>query len=383
MLLGTVSRCAALLVLTGGLASPAFAGDYDTLHVVGTTQLDIHGMVGRSSALLSPDGVRMFHVSRELCLFEIADTSPLPSIKCAESEVRLIDPEDMFWSPDNSRLVVPTYNQAFIRMYDTDIVVLDPSTMSFTNLTDDGLDGTTLSHGPGNLDIAADWIDTDSLVFIRYAFPAEGLNGRKPSALMQLDIGGEPRVLFEPLSKGRAFAYGLDASPDGTRVAYVLDNLDNPDDAGIYLFEPGSKAPRQVAKKAALGDAGIKSTAFSADGRYLAVMRESRDIDVGIMITIIDVETGALIEVTDEGKIGGMAWAPTGSAFAYVTFGNDDPGGLYVVDAPGAPARQLLEGSFASPVCCALRPFTWGANDTMVLTNVADASRAVIVHLAR
>jgi hypothetical protein len=77
----------------------------------------------------------------------------------------------------------------------------------------------------------------------------------------------------------------------------------------------------------------------------------------------------------------GVAWSPSGSALAYITYDRTNaqmPGGLFLAEAPGKPARLLIGGGFFPTVCCGQEPFTWASNDTMIIAQMGDKLGTVL-----
>ena len=77
----------------------------------------------------------------------------------------------------------------------------------------------------------------------------------------------------------------------------------------------------------------------------------------------------------------GVAWSPTGSALAYITYDRtnaDMPGGLFLAEAPGKPARLLIGGGFFPTVCCGQQPLIWASNDTMIVARLGDRLGSVL-----
>ena len=54
------------------------------------------------------------------------------------------------------------------------------------------------------------------------------------------------------------------------------------------------------------------------------------------------------------------------------------PGGLFLAEAPGKPARLLIGGAFFPTVCCGQQPFTWASNDTMIIAQLGDRMGTVL-----
>jgi hypothetical protein len=118
--------------------------------------------------------------------------------------------------------------------------------------------------------------------------------------------------------------------------------------------------------------------AYSADGTHLLALVPD---DTGAFDPrIVAVDTGAVTVLDPTRTIRGAAWAPTGSALAYVTsLDVDGSGGLFLVETPGAAGRLLLRGDFMPPLCCGRQPFVWAANDTMLLGRVDEGGSSVLL----
>lgn len=130
-----------------------------------------------------------------------------------------------------------------------------------------------------------------------------------------------------------------------------------------------------------------EAVGFSADGRYLALARQTVS---GVEVSILDVETGALTPLSLGGRdIAGFAWSPTGAALAYLVsngVGGGDgtmPDGLYLAEPPGAPGRLVAEGPYTPPVCCGIHPIVWASNDTMVLGNSERPDQPFLLRFGR
>jgi hypothetical protein len=375
----------------GALLSATIAAtgaDYSNASVKGTRILE--GILSDAipgALLLSPGGTLLLHYEgTKVCTYDLV-WDPAELVSCHEPAKSLGRAEEFLWSPGGAKLVLPTFSGAILAMRDTDIVVLDPDTWSQENLTEDDFDD-YLFGGPALWDFSPQWVDDDTLMFIRYDIPAEGLSGRGLPSLVQADIGGEVIEIFAPLAEGRALVYGLALSSDRQRVAFILDYPDSPKFNGVHVFEIGGKAPRRIAGVDDFGGLIPFGLTFSADGRYLLALREHPEQNAGAIATVVNLETGVTSQVTAPGRtVFGAAWSPTGSALAYVAAepgdGPDDPGGLYIADPPDGPGRLVLAGPYTPPTCCGNQPFVWSRVDTMVLGNLDDVDKPVLVELAR
>jgi hypothetical protein len=380
-----ILRSLSLLALgmVAALCSPAAAQDYAGYRVLDSRVIeDMWTSAGQKAALLSPDGSRVLHLNgREFCLLAPSQIGPWAKIACAPStpDNRPGDATDMFWSPAGNRLLMPTYADALQRFRDTDIRLFDPAKFAVRNLTEDGFDDSFLDgKGPANLDMLAHWVDGDTIAFVRYAIPDGGFKQGVSASLMTIDAGGgAPRTAFEIASKGRLLVWAVAVSAEGRQIAYSVAGKDDADNGGIYLLNLGEAAPKRVATMSDVGEppAGL---AFSADGKFLLLLGGKLD---GIDARVLDLASGGITAVDAAQKIVGVAWSPTGSALAYVVFDSasrDMPGGLFLAEAPGKPARLLIGGAFFPTVCCGQQPFTWASNDTMIIAQLGDKMGTVL-----
>lgn len=367
------------------LCDRAAAQDYAKFRVIEATTIEnMSTSAGQRAALLSPDGSRVLHLNgREFCLLAPAQIGPWAKIACGQStpQNRPGEATDMFWSPTGDRLLMPTSHDALLRFQDTDIRLFDPVAFTVENLTDDGFEDSFIGDhvkGPANFDLAPRWIDEDTIAFIRYAIPAEGFRQTGPPSLMSIEIGGgEPRELFR-FAPGRGIpVYAGAVSADGTQFAYSVDGPDGAENLGIYLLSLADPVPSLVAKQADIGrsPAGL---AFSADGKYLLALSQQAN---GVDARVIDLATRKVVPVDPVQNVVGVAWSPTGSALAYLTYDRtraDMPGGLFFANAPGEPARLLIGGGFFPTVCCGQQPVIWATNNTMIIAQLGEKLGTVL-----
>jgi hypothetical protein len=365
------------------LCGRAAAQDYAKFRVLDAKAIeDMWTSAGQKAALLSRDGSRVLHLDgREFCQLAPSQIGSWAKIACAQStpDNRPGEAADMFWSPAGDQLLMPTYTYALQSFRDTDIRLFDPATFTVRNLTDDGFDDSFLDgKGPANLDILAQWIDNDTIAFLRYAIPDGGFKQGVSSSLMTIKVdGGDPRPVFEIAAKGRLLVWAMTVSADGKRIAYSVVDKDHADNAGIYLLNLGETSPKRVA---AMSDVGKPPSglAFSADGKFLLLL--GRTVD-GIDAKVIDLASGGIVPVDPVQNVVGVAWSPKGSALAYITYDRTNaamPGGLFLAEAPGKPARLLIGGGFFPTVCCGQQPFTWASNDTMILARLGENLGSVL-----
>jgi WD40 repeat protein len=366
-----------------GVAACLSCGTANAWFAMNTTRLDLVAGPAGTGVLISPDGTRILHLGAgsRTCMLELKDLQPTP-LACKEDtvETRPRGAEDMFWSPDSAHLVMPTFTQSFFEFRDTDIRLFDPVTLEVTNLTDDGpSDVLPPESGSVNYDIASRWVDDDTIAFIRYVVPSEGLKHRGGPTLMTIDIGGEPNALMKLAEPDGAIIYTLAVSADGEQFAYNVDDRPGDKGAGLYIVDATGGTPERILKAAEVGTPPT-GLSFSADGRYLLLLSPGGQ---AIDARVLDLETGAIVPVGDGEHVVGVAWSPTGAALAYVSYDTigTTPGGLFVSDAPGEPGMLLVAGDFLAPLCCGRQPFLWANDNTMLLGRVEDLQTVLLVTL--
>lgn len=385
-----MKACLRILFAMGlaALGSMAWAKDYSDYRVTESTALDLVAGPANTAALLSPDGAWLLHVDTSgLCLLASEKDGTWSKVRCTDKKPDdwRGTPEDALWSPHGRRLVLPTFAASLIFFEDTDIRVLDPATMSISDLTDDGYDGGVFkSRAAAMLDLNGRWIDDETIIFLRYPIAQGGSAVGAQAQLLKINAaGGQPIVLATlPPSDAALPVYVLAVSADGSHFAYSYDDGHDPGRAGLYLFEPGAGTPRRIAAMADVGKPPL-GMAYSADGAFLLLLGSSAT-GVGLEARVLELATGKIVPVDARRTVTGVAWSPTGATLAYVTGDRDnanDPAGLFLAPHPGAPARRLLKGLFMPPVCCGNLPFAWAVNDTMILGNVDNPQAPLFVRL--
>lgn len=375
---GLPIRAAALLLV---LAAPVAAGDFDGLRVAGTRPFaDMMAGPASSGIFLSPDGARLVHVaSGKACLHDLAAAVPTP-VACTPPGERVPGGGDLLWSPDGARLLWPLRTAAFLRFRDTDITVLDATTMAPAVLTGDGYEGSA-QKGPAHFDHSARWLDPGTILFVRQEIPATGIADRGPAALLSVDLAGRTALRAAAIAPAAGFVSALDVAPGDGTVAFLVEGSGVPDAAGLHLLRPGEPGPRRILPAEALpGRPGF--LAFSADGRFLALIAPGRE---GLTVTLVETATGRLSAVHGGRPVLGIAWSPSGAALAYLLRGGPggaEVAGLYLAEPPDQPGRLLLAGPYMLPFCCA-EPMVWARNDTLVLGNRERMDAPVLVRFER
>lgn len=379
---------AAALVLSA--AAGAVASDFGTLRVASVTPLPgLFAGPANSGLFLSPDGTRALHVSGlgKVCVHDL--TGPQPRrLACADLGRRPPGGGDMLWSPDGARLILPLQREAREWFRDTDITLLDATTLQRTALTEDGFDG-SLREGPALLDTSARWRDTGTILFVRQGIPAAGFAARAPAALMSADLAGTVAELLPAIAPASGLVTALDMAPGDGTVAWYVEDGTAPDAAGLYLLRPGEAAARRLLPAEALPRGpgallrGPEALAFSADGRFLALLIRTT---TGLpSVTLVETGTGRAVPILPGLPVIGIAWSPTGAALAYLLdaeAGSMLPAGLYLAEPPDAPGRLLRAGPFILPFCC-IEPAVWARNDTMLLGNRKSFDAPVLLRFER
>jgi Tol biopolymer transport system component len=109
---------------------------------------------------------------------------------------------------------------------------------------------------------------------------------------------------------------GAAISPDGRRIAFVVQRLDRESDhnrSQIWLVDTRRGAPRAFTS----GEGSDTAPAWSPDGRHLAFLSR-RDEDEGAQLYVIPVDGGEARRVTKlPHGAGAPAWAPDSSRIAF------------------------------------------------------------------
>jgi len=180
------TACALVLALAGTFpAPPALAQDTSGWQVVDTVSIDVDGF--GFAPVLSPDGRWVAGLKdldeRQICVWKVSNGEE----RCNAESSRVAD-ASIAWSPD-SRQVAFSQNGAEL---DSDIFVLDVSSNSLTNFTEDDVDDLKAAETAGRFVIYDRWPvwspDGAEIVFLRI------LNPRDEGAQRQISIS---RVILE------------------------------------------------------------------------------------------------------------------------------------------------------------------------------------------
>jgi len=164
--------------------------------------------------------------------------------------------------------------------------------------------------------------------------------------LVEGDVGAGPELFRVPFDGGAperilppgTLALDPVASPDGSRIAFVVANYDD-DDGDIWIVSRDGTDLRQLTTEPALDDA----PAWSPDGTRIA-FRSYRSGLLGEIWGVRDDGTGAvnLTPQTGPGLIDHHrpAWSPDGNRIAYASTAGGE-WSIWTMRADGTDARQL------------------------------------------
>jgi len=138
-------------------------------------------------------------------------------------------------------------------------------------------------------------------------------------------------------------------SPDSSRLAFVVDpfgsaalHVINRDGSGDIVIHSGNRA-----------SIGIWDPAWAPDGGSIAYIGSDRLADDErwtLNVTVLEPDGSHAHVIAQVGRcwcLGftpGLGWSPDGTKFALVVPGEDDEGGLYVMNADGSDMRAVGPG---------------------------------------
>ncbi len=268
---------------------------------------------------------RLWNREGELCLYTF-DTAAMNCLVGPDTYDGY--PYAFFWSPDD-KYIAFTEDPAQLG-YESDIWVFDTTSNAFTDLTDDGAQGSWTGLEPGSftLDYLPMWNHQDGNIYFWRSIPNPEIPVSMTLSIMRVApeggevepvrdlqniLGGE-LVLFDGENW---FMDGVSAlSPDGRYVAVLVINLnlaetEMVDTAGLWLIdlEDTSVAPRQLVMSDGFQAANLTWTgtpldpsglAWLADGEHLVVLAQNNDPQTPVVVLYdVDVASGELTPVVD------------------------------------------------------------------------------------
>ncbi len=372
-----------LLTLTLVLMiSPARADGW-TAEIV--TKLDLTAGPGKTAAFLAPDGSRFaYFKGDDLCIYSIEGEQG----DCVGLDRGIgIDFESVRWSPDSTKLA---FSENFLITFrDSDIWVYDTEANELTDLTpmpnrELKLFGNEDPNVIFTVDLSPQWSpDSESVYFIRYQF------NKAADAIAKFNRvsaeGGEAEEIGATASSGRVSTYGFAVSADEQRIVYNIDTQGKEKDGTWFLdVETGES------KFAAAAIQGTLPWAyeFSPGGDLVLVVGMSREFMNGGLQTsaeesaiyTLPVYGGRQQQLDTDIFVYSGGWGLEGSTLAYTTYDREhqDEQGLYITSAPGEKGELVLAGRFIPSTPTQRTPLTWGANNTMLLTDIEDYKLVVV-----
>jgi dipeptidyl aminopeptidase/acylaminoacyl peptidase len=295
------------------------------------------------------------HVRRStFCLYVLAGVEQW----CVEavdqldgSDRRLsVDPESIAWSPDGRYIAFTT--QAFVTLQDSDIWVLDVEEQQYTNLTQDSYDG-RIGFGddiPDGVfvDLAPAWMPDGTLTFARHT-PI--FNDGIPSLMAVDPAGGEPEKVtdFEFTVDALNLVMSMSWSPDGSRMAYVLDSSGNPF-GGLWLYDVAEGDMRPLVIPPDRSEGHLRAD-FSPDGNSILLLTIARERSrgagqnsLGNGYFVVSADTGSVEPLQSDFFIVSAGWLPGGGLiYAGVDPTNPTEGGVFVAASASDPGREVLD----------------------------------------
>jgi Tol biopolymer transport system component len=229
------------------------------------------------------------------------------------------------WSPDGSRLAFELHTQDGPETGSTDIYVIDADGTKPQRLTADGTssspdwspDGSRIAYvhatRGGNSDIHVMEADgsnpvrltTDPALDLGPAWSPDGSR-----IAFQSNRDGNPEIFVMnvdgtaqgPLTQGGSFDGAPAWSPDGSRIAFASDR----GGPGIFVMSSEGTGTRRLTHEPVVGPL---DPAWSPDGSRLAFASSRTGIH-SIAIYVLELSTGEIRSITEEGDSFGPAWRP-------------------------------------------------------------------------
>jgi hypothetical protein len=316
--------------------------------------------------------------------------------------------EQMSWSPDGTQIAM--HENVFIYMMESDIWLLDVATLTFTNVTNDGVYGSFINKEPGSFQLDYTPLWNDDLYFFRsvegketwsvelYRFPK---GSTEPERVFDLGVGMASFTV-----ENQAFAA---MSPDGTHMVVAPVSNEPPMTPGIWVIDLAAKKMTrlisiqdlQVAVPSWVGRENyqdgiavlIQEITWAADGQTVIAKTFNPYITAGwwsVNYLAVDVRDGTVTSLADYEPFGsdqGLVQAVLNEPyFAPPGVGiiAPDGGSLFYVSAQAM--QQPNRFIYAAPVPFGAEPVSIGAlsDEDLIQTMLVDPriSRHISVYHA-
>lgn len=341
---------------------------------------------------VSPDGtsIAVLDPHTSLCVFALPTQQ---EVACASLEGQPIYPraEDIVWSPDSSRLAFT--EMGYTTGDDGDLWVMDATSGTLTNLTDDGYIGSIFSLGDDAsasfaIDSSPAWTPDGQFISFARSDIVDGERGG--TALYKIPAaGGEPEALA-PVSEtetGVVF-YRSAWSADGATL-YFTYNTPDPDDpnTGIWAYDNATGHTAQlIASDERIGDPILLQISPRADSLlvwYPAVLQGSDMADP--LIRLIDTATGEIqpleLPPPDQATLPARivaAFSPDGAGLLFLLVPAGNVGQLWAADLASGEYTRVVEG-IDDTLLDPQFPPSWAANDLVAVPTTHGAVAFTIV----
>lgn len=372
------------------LGLPFWWGEAEDLQLVDAMPLaDVVGEDRLRNPILSPDGTAVaWNTNDGVCVHEFESASTTCSFWPEEARLSTGRYNLPVWSPDGERILY--HEDFFLLLYESDLWAFDVAAGRFTNLTDDGVSGGTLSPDDG-ADVTVDLAPffsptTGDLYFWRLDVPEEGADfaiGEANVYLMTLNEAGDAEEvrLMSGDVPGPTSIFGPGVFSDDGSTIYVTvmpPDWHANEATGVYtldlrtgVFEPVSlsaslvlalpewaRGPHAIARVQTAGSDGLVVWLEDLRGLSRLGLRVPVYIDLksGRATTVIDygdfADEGAILAAREgddmtiyDTAIGG-AVQPGGGALWMLVLRNGETAAIVKAPLPPGDAEPEVVASF-------------------------------------
>ncbi len=230
-------------------------------------------------------------MSKLLLACNVSSTTPSPGFTYVTSRGNP-QAQSVSWSPtDATKILV---NASSVTKHNTQVYLLDILTKKKFFLVD-----SDYGASDGN------WIVNGNQI----ALSVESAEGFPQAGLWIMNTKDNSIKLF---TEKEGIAIGL---PDGNTLALLTKDF-NPPRVSIYLINIQTKESKLIySNPKAIAYTGFSS---SPNGKYLVFSLDFSDFNAITNLYILDVETGTVRQLTQDGVSSGPQWSPIGDLIAYV-----------------------------------------------------------------